>query len=51
MIQYFFENVEEISLPENCSEWVGKLILNEEKKVGNIVVTYLLCRGSEGEVS
>ena len=31
MIQYFFENVEEISLPENCSEWVEKLILNEEK--------------------
>lgn len=23
----------------------------ERKKVGNIVVTYLLCRGSEGEVS
>ena len=41
MIQYFFENVEEISLPENCSEWVGKLILNEEKKVGNI--NYIFC--------
>ena len=41
MIQYFFENVEEISLPENCSEWVEKLILNEEKKVGNI--NYIFC--------
>ena len=41
MIQYFFENVEEITLPENCSEWVGKLILNEEKKVGNI--NYIFC--------
>ena len=41
MIQYFFENVEEITLPENCSEWVEKLILNEEKKVGNI--NYIFC--------
>ena len=41
MIQYFFENVEEISLPENCSEWIKKLILNEEKKVGNI--NYIFC--------
>ena len=31
-------------LKEKCSVW-------KEKKVGNIVVTYLLCRGSEGEVS
>lgn len=31
-------------LEEKCSVW-------KEKKVGNIVVTYLLCRGSEGEVS
>ena len=41
MIQYFFENVEEITLPENCSEWIKKLILNEEKKVGNI--NYIFC--------
>ena len=41
MIQYFFENVEEITLPENCSEWVEKLISNEEKKVGNI--NYIFC--------
>ena len=41
MIQYFFENVEEITLPENCSEWVEKLILDEEKKVGNI--NYIFC--------
>lgn len=41
MIQYFFENVEEITLPENCSEWIEKLILNEEKKVGNI--NYIFC--------
>ena len=41
MIQYFFENEEEITLPENCSEWVEKLILNEEKKVGNI--NYIFC--------
>ena len=31
-------------LEEECSVW-------KEKKVGNIVVTYLLCRGSEGEGS
>ena len=41
MIQYFFENVEEITLPENCSEWIEKLILDEEKKVGNI--NYIFC--------
>ena len=41
MIQYFFENVEEITLPENCSEWLKKLILDEEKKVGNI--NYIFC--------
>lgn len=41
MIQYFFENVEEITLPENCSEWIKKLILDEEKKVGNI--NYIFC--------
>ena len=31
-------------LGEKCSVW-------KEKKVGNMVVTYLLCRGSEGEGS
>ena len=41
MIQYFFENVEEITLPENCSEWIENLILDEEKKVGNI--NYIFC--------
>ena len=41
MIQYFFENVEEITLPENCSEWIEILILDEEKKVGNI--NYIFC--------
>ena len=41
MIQYFFENVEEITLPENCSAWIEKLILDEEKKVGNI--NYIFC--------
>ena len=41
MIQYFFENEEEITLPENCSEWIEKLILDEEKKVGNI--NYIFC--------
>ena len=40
-VQYFFENVEEITLPENCSEWIEKLILDEEKKVGNI--NYIFC--------
>ena len=47
MIQYFFENVEEITLPENCSEWIEKLILNEEKKVGNI--NYIFCDDEKGK--
>jgi len=33
MIQYFFENVDEITLPENCSEWVEKLILNNSSRL------------------
>lgn len=37
--------------PPDMDRLEGKCTVWKEKKVGNIVVTYLLCRGSEGESS
>lgn len=41
MIHYFFENIEEIQLPENTTEWVEQLIQTEGKKTGEI--NYIFC--------
>ncbi|MBS1549031.1 MAG: rRNA maturation RNase YbeY [Bacteroidetes bacterium] len=41
MIQYFFENTDEITIPENTSEWIETIILSEEKKIGEI--NYIFC--------
>lgn len=41
MIHYFFENTEEIELPKNVTSWIEELIVEEEKKLGDI--TYIFC--------
>ena len=41
MIQYFFENIEELEIVQKTSTWLENLIINEEKKLGNI--NYILC--------
>ncbi len=41
MIQYFFENTEEITIPTGTENWLENLIILEGKKPGNI--NYILC--------
>lgn len=41
MIQFFFENIPEISLDAKISDWIKDLILEEDKKVGKI--NYIFC--------
>ena len=41
MIQFFFENVDEISLPLNTNTWLEQLIIAEHKKIG--VINYIFC--------
>ncbi|MEC5158409.1 rRNA maturation RNase YbeY [Chryseobacterium sp. MP_3.2] len=41
MIQFFFENIPEISLDLKNSDWIKNLILEEDKKVGEI--NYIFC--------
>lgn len=41
MIQYFFENIEAISIPAPTTSWLEKLILTEGKKLGEI--NYIFC--------
>lgn len=41
MINYFFENTDAIELPKKTSTWLENLILEEEKKLGEI--TYIFC--------
>lgn len=41
MIQYFFENIKAISIPEETTSWLENLIINEEKKIGEI--NYIFC--------
>ena len=36
MIQYFFEKIDNINLPEKTEEWLKDLIIEEGKKPGNI---------------
>lgn len=41
MIQFFFENLDEITLPPNTEMWLEQLIISEQKKPGEI--NYIFC--------
>ncbi|KIA90140.1 rRNA maturation RNase YbeY [Kaistella jeonii] len=41
MIQFFFENLNEIPLPTNTEIWLEQLIISEHKKPGEI--NYIFC--------
>lgn len=41
MIQFFFENIDIISLPDATKNWLINLIKNEQKKAGEI--NYIFC--------
>ena len=41
MIQFFFENIDEITLNPGLSKWLESLILSEHKKIGDI--NYIFC--------
>ena len=41
MIQFFFENIDEITLNPGLSKWLESLILSEQKKIGDI--NYIFC--------
>lgn len=41
MIHFFFEHIEEISIPKGTESWLEKLIVAEGKKPGKI--SYILC--------
>lgn len=36
MIQFFFENIDSIEINPNTTEWLEKLIIHENKKLGKI---------------
>ena len=41
MIQFFFENIAEIPLQPNTSQWLENIIISEGKKLGEI--NYIFC--------
>jgi probable rRNA maturation factor len=41
MIHFFFENIDQIILPERAAIWLEKLIVSENKKLGEI--NYIFC--------
>ena len=41
MVQFFFENIDEIDLPANTEAWVEKIIFTELKKPG--AINYIFC--------
>ncbi|WP_394265359.1 rRNA maturation RNase YbeY [Bergeyella zoohelcum] len=41
MIHFFFENIDEQPLDETLKNWLGKIILSEGKKLGDI--NYIFC--------
>ena len=41
MIRFFFENIDEITLPPNTENWLKELIISEDKKPGEI--NYIFC--------
>lgn len=44
MINYYFEDVEEITIPEHSSTWIEELIQTENKKPG--AINYIFCSDS-----
>lgn len=41
MLNFFFENIENLSINENITSWIEYLITNEGKKLGDI--NYIFC--------
>lgn len=41
MIQFFFENIDEITIPTTTAAWLQQLITSEQKKTGEI--NYIFC--------
>ena len=41
MIQFFLENIDQITLPPNTENWLKELIISEDKKPGEI--NYIFC--------
>ncbi len=41
MLNFFFENIENISINENITSWIEYIITNEGKKMGDI--NYIFC--------
>lgn len=41
MLNFFFENIENVSINENITSWIEYLITNEGKKMGDI--NYIFC--------
>jgi probable rRNA maturation factor len=41
MLQFFFENIEEITIPPLTKDWLQNLIYSENKKLGEI--NYIFC--------
>ena len=41
MVQFFFENIEEITIPSLTKDWLQNLISSENKKLGKI--NYIFC--------
>ena len=41
MVQFFFENIEEISIPPLTKDWLYQIIISEHKKIGEI--NYIFC--------
>ena len=41
MVQFFFENIEEITIPPLTKDWLQNLISSENKKLGEI--NYIFC--------
>ena len=41
MVQFFFENIEEITIPPLTKDWLYQIIISEHKKIGEI--NYIFC--------
>lgn len=41
MIQYFFENIDQIEISDSSTKWLGEIIISEQKKPGEI--NYIFC--------
>lgn len=41
MIQFFFEDIDPIEINTKTNEWLQKLIIHEEKKVGKITYVFM----------